>query len=254
MNIAVIEDELLTLEDMVEMIGKIDPSIRIVATLTSVHSAIEYFNQPHTLDLVFSDIQLGDGLSFEIFRRSIVTPPIIFCTAYDEYSLEAIRNNGIEYILKPFTMEAIAAAIEKYRRLKNHFVPLSIDFEKLIRTITGEKPADKKPGSILIYHRDKVLPVSPDDIALFYSENELTHLHCFNGSNYIVTQSLEQLEQQWPHSFFRISRQFLVNRRAIRDATHYSNRKYVVNLSIHFNQALVVSKNRTTGFLEWLKN
>ena len=252
MNIAIIEDELLTLEDLAEMIGNLGKDIHIVAVLDSVKSAIEFFRQGEPVDLVFSDIQLGDGLSFEVFRSTPVAAPIVFCTAYDEYALEAIRSNGIEYILKPYTQEAISLAIEKYRRLKQHFIPRQPDFEMLIRAVTGDKAMQKRAGSILVYHRDKVLPVGLEEVALFYVDNDLTHLHGFSGANYVVNQPLEELEQLAGDLFFRINRQYLVNRRAVKDAHHYQHRKYVVNLSIHFKEVLVVSKNRTTPFLQWL--
>lgn len=254
MNIVIIEDELLTLEDLTEMIAGIDRDIRVVAVLDSVRSAVEFFRQGNPVDLIFSDIQLGDGLSFEIFRRTPLSVPIIFCTAYDEYAMEAIRTNGIEYILKPYTQEAIVAAIDKYRRLQHHFIPKTIDFEKLIRAVTGERTTEKKAGSVLVYHRDKILPIPVEDVALFYVENDLTHLHCFNGSNYVLNQALDELEQLSPGLFFRVNRQYLVNRRAVKDANHYQHRKYVVNLSIVFKEVLVVSKNRTGAFLEWLRN
>ncbi|MBN8853749.1 MAG: DNA-binding response regulator [Sphingobacteriales bacterium 50-39] len=252
MNIAIIEDEILTQEDLAEMIGRAGKEIHIVAVLGSVRAAIEFFRQQRAVDLVFSDIQLGDGLSFEVFRSTPVTAPIVFCTAYDEYALDAIRSNGIEYILKPYTQEAITSAIEKYRRLKEHFIPRQPDFEMLIRAVTGDKTLQKPAGSILVYHRDKILPVSLEEIALFYVDNECTHLHGFNGANYLVNQALDELEQLSGNLFFRINRQYLVNRRAIKDANHYQHRKYVVNLSIHFKEVLVVSKNRTMGFLQWL--
>jgi two-component system response regulator LytT len=246
MNIAIIEDELLTSEDLTEIIGRIGKDIHIVAVLDSVKKALDFFGQDQPVDLVFADIQLGDGLSFEIFRKARVAAPIIFCTAYDEYALDAIRSNGIEYILKPFSAEDIIAAIDKYHRLKKQFIPREIDYEKIITAITGNNPAEKKPNSILVYHRDKILPIGLEEVALFYIHNDLTHLHCFDGRAYIVNQALDELEQQSGGGFFRI------NRQAVKDANHYMHRKYVVNLSIHFKETLVVSKNRTTDFLEWL--
>lgn len=252
MNIVIIEDEILTSDDLAEIIGHLGKDIHVVAILDSVKKATDFFQQGQPVDLVFADIQLGDGLSFEIFRKARVDAPIIFCTAYDEYALDAIRSNAIEYILKPFSAGDIIMAIEKYHRLKKHFVPVEVDYEKIIKAITGNNPAEKKPNAILVYHRDKVVPVAMEEVALFYIHNDLTHLHCFDGRVYIVNQALDELEQQSDRGFFRINRQHLVNRRAIKDANHYMNRKYVVNLSIHFKETLVVSKNRTADFLEWL--
>jgi DNA-binding LytR/AlgR family response regulator len=252
MNIVIIEDEPLTAEDLTEIIGTTSKDIRITAVLDSVKTAIQFFKKGQPVDLIFSDIQLGDGLSFEIFRAVRAEAPIVFCTAYDEYALDAIKSNGIEYILKPFTAGSIVKAIDKYHQLKRHFIPAEIDYEKIIRAITGRDTAGKQVSSILVYHRDRILPVGLDDVALFYINNELTHLHCFNGKSYVVNQALDELEELSKEFFFRINRQYLVNRRAVVDANHYEHRKYVVNLSIHFKEALVVSKNRTAGFLQWL--
>jgi two-component system response regulator LytT len=131
-------------------------------------------------------------------------------------------------------------------------MPVELDYEKLIRSITGSDRPAKPPSSILVYHKDKIVPVGWDEIALFYIEGDLTRLHGFNNKNYIVNQSLDELEQLSKGNFFRVNRQYLVNRRAVVDANYYSNRKYVVNLSILFKEVLVVSKNRTSAFLQWL--
>src|SRR5882724_8827609 len=179
MNIVIIEDELLMAEDLTEIISRIGSGIRIAAVLNSVKEAIDFFKKELTVDLIFSDIQLGDGLSFEIFRTGPVKAPIIFCTAYDEYALDAIRNNGIEYILKPFTAESIVRAIDKYHRLKKHFVPLEIDYEKIIRAVTGNESAGIRTSSVLVYHRDKIVPIGLDEVAIFYIDQDLVHLHCF---------------------------------------------------------------------------
>ncbi len=251
MNVVIIEDELMTAEDLTEIIGRIGKDVHIAAVLHSVKDAIHYFLDDPPVDLVFSDIQLGDGLSFEIFRAVRIGAPVIFCTAYDEYALEAIRNNGIEYILKPFTAETVGKAFAKYTQLKKHFIPAVIDYEKLIRSITTGRN-EQQIGSILVYHRDKIVPIGLDEIALFYIEGELTRLHCFNGKTYPVNQSLDELEEISKANFFRINRQYIVSRQAVIDANHYPPRKYSVNLSIPFKEVLVVSKNRTTDFLQWL--
>jgi two-component system response regulator LytT len=252
MNIVIIEDELLTAEDLADMISQLGEEMHITAVLHSVKEACRYLNEAPAVDLIFSDIQLGDGLSFEIFRSTRVDAPIIFCTAYDEYALDAIRNNGIDYILKPYTAESIQRAIAKYDRLKKLFVPADIDYEKLIRSITGVSKPDNEASSILVYYKDKILPVGFDEIALCYVEGEFVRLHCFNGKSYIVSQALDELEKLAKGGFFRVNRQYLVNRQAVLDANHYPPRKYIVNLSISFKEVLVVSKNRTATFLQWL--
>jgi DNA-binding LytR/AlgR family response regulator len=252
MKIAIIEDELLTAEDLAYILANADLNISVQAILTSVQDAIAWFQQQPAVDLVFSDIQLGDGLSFEIFKAVRIPAPVVFCTAYDEYALEAIRSNGIEYILKPFTAETVLGAIDKFQQLKKHFIPATVDYEKLIRLITDHESPRQEVSSVLVYHRDKILPVPLTEIALFFVEGEITRLHCFNGKSYIVNQPLDELEKLSKGVFFRVNRQYLVNRRSVTDANYYQPRKYVVNLSIAFKEAIVVSKNRTAAFLQWL--
>lgn len=252
MNIVIIEDELLTAEDLAELISELGADIRISAVLHSVKEACRYFEEAPAVDLIFSDIQLGDGLSFEVFQAASVNAPVVFCTAYDEYALEAIKSNGIDYILKPYTIETIQQAIAKYDRLKRLFVPVGIDYEKLIRKITGASKPEEETASVLVYYRDKILPVGFDEIAICSIEGEFVRLHCFDGKSHIVSQALDELEKLANGQFFRVNRQFLVNRRAVIDANHYPPRKYIVNLSLPFKVPLVVSKNRTAAFLQWL--
>jgi two-component system response regulator LytT len=252
MNIVIIEDESMTSEDMAEMIMGMKENITISAIISSVKEAISYFMKGPKIDLIFSDIQLGDGLSLEVFKAVKVQAPIIFCTAYDEYALDAIKSNGIEYILKPYTKEAIESAINKYHRLKKHFSPIATDYEKLIESLAKTSPTVDEYRSILVYYKDKVMPVKIDDIALFYIDGEVNRLTCFDGKSYILNQSLDELERIVQDRFFRVNRQYLVNRQAVRDASSYFQRKYVVNLNVAFKEAVIVGKNKSSSFLQWL--
>ncbi len=252
MNIVIIEDELLTAEDMAEIINNMKEDITISAMLHSVKDAVSFFKENPKVDLIFSDIQLGDGLSLEIFQSVEIKAPVIFCTAFDEYALEAIRSNGIEYILKPFTKNTIISAINKYRRLKTHFTPASMDYEKLFQAITRSTRPDNEHRSVLVYYKDKVLPIALNDIALFQIDGEVNRLQCFDGKSFIINQSLDELEQIAQDQFFRTNRQYLVNRRAVRDASAYFNRKYLVNLTVVVKEAIIVGKNKSPAFLEWL--
>ena len=251
MNIVIIEDELLTAEDMAEIIGDMNEDITISAIIPSVKEAISFFKASPKVDLIFSDIQLGDGLSLEIFNTVEIKAPIIFCTAYDEYALEAIKSNGIDYVLKPFTKETIVRAINKYQRLKTHFSPV-LNYEKLFQAITQSTGSNNEYRSILVYYKDKVLPIRLHDIALFQIDGEVNRLLCFDGKSYIVNQSLDELEQIVQDQFFRANRQYLVSRRAVRDASSYFHRKYVVNLTVAVKEAIIVGKNKSTAFLQWL--
>jgi two-component system, LytTR family, response regulator LytT len=250
MKIVIIEDEKLTADDLVETIIKIVPDAKIISVLHSVSTAISWFLKNEDPDLIFSDIQLGDGLSFEIFKKISTTAPVIFCTAYDEYALKAFDANGIDYILKPFDESTIEAAFNKYNNLKNKFSENGPTLDKIIRLFENKKKHTQ--SSILVYHKDKIVPVRLEDIALFYIENENTHLITFDQKSYTINKTIEEMEKISSIDFFRVNRQFLVNRMAVKEASQYFARKLSLTLTIPFNETITVSKLKVPEFLNWL--
>ncbi len=250
MKIVIIEDEHLTAEDLAETILKVVPDAQITAFLYSVNSAISWLGKNEQPDLIFSDIQLGDGLCFEIFKTISVNTPVIFCTAYDEYALKAFDANGIDYILKPFDEKAIEKAFQKYLRLKDKLSGNLANLDQIIQLFENKKKQSK--GSVLVYKQDKVLPVRFDDIAVFYIENEVTYLLTFNNHRYTLNQTIENIEAIVPDYFYRVNRQFLINRKSIREASRYFARKLSLSLIIPFKETITVSKNKVTDFLNWL--
>jgi DNA-binding LytR/AlgR family response regulator len=249
MNIVIIEDEKITADDLAETIKKVQPGTVISSILSSVKTAVAYFQGNEAPDLIFSDIQLGDGLSFEIFRSVKVNAPIIFCTAYDEYALNAFKLNGVDYVLKPFTSKSISEALDKFHILKQTF-----SGEKHYKAIIDALMNRETPKAILVHQNDKIMPMRLEDIALFFIENEITHILTFTNKSFIINKYLDELEELCGNSFFRVNRQYLVNRRAVVDASHYFSRKLSVNISIPFNEKIIVSKERTPQFLNWLQN
>lgn len=252
MQIVIIEDEKLTANDLVETIQRAAPRAEIETILNSVSSAIEWFQQHAHPDLIFSDIQLGDGLSFEIFKAVSIDAPVIFCTAFDEYALRAFEANGIDYLLKPFDQKSIETAIQKYEKLKSKFNGSASTIEQLIHWMDQQKRP--KQGSVLVYRQDKILPVRFDDIALFYIENEITHLLTFDQKRYTINKTIEAIEEIASTQFFRVNRQFLVQHRAIKEASQYFARKLSLTLCIPFPETITVSKNKVTDFLNWLSS
>lgn len=251
MKIVIIEDEHLTAEDLENTILKAEPAAQIVACLSSIKEAITYFQNNEKPDLIFSDIQLGDGLSFEIFKTIQIATPVIFCTAFDEYALNAFKANGIDYILKPFSKKTIAEALNKFKRLKNNFAYNLAQYDSISGLFENLK-TNKKQEAILVNYKDKIVPVRMDDIALFYIDNELTHLITFNKLNYSLNKTIEEVEKISGKDFFRANRQYLVNRKAIKDASQYFARKLSINLLIPFEQDIIVSKEKSREFLNWL--
>lgn len=252
MDIVIIEDEPLTAEDLADTILEVDDSAQILVTLESVHEAVEYLRNNDTPDLIFSDIHLSDGLCFEIFQKLDVPAPVIFCTAYDEYAIEAFKANGIEYIVKPFDEETISEALQQYQKLKKAFSKdnNSISYQAL-KDILEEKK-ERQSSSLLVNYQDQILPIRINDIALFFIENEMTRLLTFERDLYFVDKSLDELDQLTDNSFFRASRQHLVNREAVKSASRTFSRKLSVKLSIPFKDSVTVSKAKAPDFLKWL--
>lgn len=234
MTIVIIEDEPLTAKDLAACIRAADPAADVVAILASVGEAKAWFDRNAAPDVIFSDIQLGDGRSFEVFEQLMRVVPVIFCTAYDAYALEAFGAAGIDYILKPFDEKSVGAAIGKFRALR------------------GAPAAAKEAGAILVFYKEKILPVKVAEIALFYLEKEVVRLVGFDGKAYVVNKSLEELEGLAGPRFYRVNRQFLVNRAAIKDVSQYFGRKLLLNLALPFEEKITVGRLKVAVFLDWL--
>ena len=250
MKIVIIEDEPLMAKDLAAALQQLDPSIVINAILSSVNQACIYFAGHELPDLVFSDIQLGDGLSFEIFRQQQVQVPVIFCTAYDEYALEAFKANGIDYILKPFTNEALYNSLQKCRFFQQRFLRNDTTYETLINLLYN-KPVSSKTA-ILVYQNERIIPLPIADIALFFIHNKMTLVLCHDQQIFMISQSLDELEQICGDAFYRANRQYLVSRKAVKEAAHYYARKLILRLTIPFKDTITVSKDKYAEFLQWL--
>jgi DNA-binding LytR/AlgR family response regulator len=250
MKIVIIEDERLTADDLAESIVNILPDVQILAKLYSVKEAVTWFKKNDQPDLIFSDIQLGDGLSFEIFKQLSLTVPTVFCTAYDEYALIAFKANGIDYILKPFDEQNITDALEKYKALEKKFSANAVSFENILQFFDSRKM--QKKSSVLVYQGDKILPVRMEDITLFYIKNGVTQLITFNQKTYSINKSLEELEKITGSDFYRANRQYLINRKAIKEASQHFARKLSVTLTIPVQEKILVNKVKVTEFLNWL--
>ena len=250
MRIVIIEDEKPSAKHLAKTILSIVPEAEIIAIIHSVEEAVAYFENPPAIDLIFSDIELSDGLSFEVFENHHIKTPIIFCTAFNHYALEAFKTMGIDYVLKPYSKETIAKALDKYDLIKSRFTTSGLDFQDLMEALKGKKQASFP--SVLVYQGEKIIPLSGKSVALFFIENECCFAYTFEGQKLLLQQNLEQLEKLFSPYFFRANRQHLVNRQAVKDAAHYFNRKLIVNLNLPFSEEIIVGKLRITAFTEWL--
>jgi two-component system, LytTR family, response regulator LytT len=250
LKVVLIEDEKFTAIDLADTLTKIDSNIEIVITLSSVEQAIDFLKAEDGFDLIFSDIQLPDGLSFNIFKSVKIKVPVIFCTAFDKYALEAFDANGIDYLLKPFNEASVSKAIDKYIALKSNFKTPESNLDKLIHKL--EQQISHKPNSIIVYQGDKILPIGINQIALFYLEDDYVFALTFDSKKHILTQNLEELENLCGNNYFRANRQYLVNRKAVKDASKYFNRKIIINLNVNYSGQILVGKLKATSFLQWL--
>ncbi|UYQ91721.1 LytTR family DNA-binding domain-containing protein [Chitinophaga horti] len=252
MNIIIVEDEIKTAKSLERIILELKPDVTITDRLQSIESTVKRLSTGPSPDLIFMDIQLADGLCFEIFKSVKVTSPVVFCTAFDEYSLEAFKNNGVDYVLKPFTKEDIADALQKVDELKNFFQkPAMPDLTELLSKLV--QPAGKT--SFLVFQQQKYRTVNVQDIALFYIRHDATWILCFDKQQYPISQSLDQITQSVSgRDFFRLNRQSLVAFKAIKEVEPYFLRKLYVKLVIETPEKLLVNKEKSQQFLSWMED
>ena len=252
MNIIIIEDELKTAKSLENMILGLRPDAKIIGQYQSVERSVEALANGPQPDLIFMDIQLADGLSFEIFKSVSITCPVVFCTAFDEYSLEAFKRNGVDYVLKPFSKEDIQEAFRKVDALKNFFQQKVMpDLGDLLSKLVP--PSGKT--SFLVFKNQKYTTVHTDQIAFFYIRDDATSIMCFNKQEYAVSQSLDQITNSVSSGqFFRVNRQYLVNFKAIKEVEHYFLRKLYVKLVIETPEKLLINKEKSTVFLSWMED
>lgn len=247
MNILIVEDESHTAALLQEIIEQ-DADFIVMEKLESVVEAVQYLGKyQKNIDLLFFDIQLADGKSFEIFKHVDVITPIVFCTAYDEYTLQAIKNNGIDYVLKPFKEEEIHQALQKYKRLIANLQPKAPVYIQTNAPKTYQQ-------SFLTQYREKSIVKRVEEVALFSVELETVYLYTFAGEKYPLYKKMEYIESVCdPNQFFRINRQMLVNRMAVTAFEPYFNRKIVLQLKVKASEEAIVSRLKVSNFKEWLE-
>jgi two-component system, LytTR family, response regulator LytT len=245
MNIIIIEDEPMTAEDLAADILRLRPDYRIAAILPFVALAHTYLTQHTDYHLIFSDIQLGDGNSFDLFATVAIAAPIIFCTAYDQFAIAAFQTNGIAYLLKPYQQTQLQEAIEKFERLGG--APMALD--ALLRGFRRPSPTQQ---SLLVFHKGKIIPIRFAEIALFYLRHETTLLMDQQGRHFPIQQSLSEVEELVGDAFYRASRQHLVARSAIQAAAQHHSRKLLLVIHLPFEDQITISKEKAHDFLSWL--
>ncbi len=251
MKVLIIEDEKPAARRLARLLGDLGVAAPIM--LHSVEESIDWFQENKHPDLIFLDIQLSDGLSFEIFEEVEVHSAIIFTTAYDEYALQAFKLNSIDYLLKPIDDEELEAAFKQYQSLATNDKKLALDFDDIKKLLVNPLERDfKKRFTAKVGQHIKI--INADEIECFYSENKGTYAATIDGRNYLLDTTLDNLESDLePKVFFRVSRKHYVNVNHIKDIISYTNSRLKIVLNRFKEQEVIVSRERVRDFKLWLE-
>jgi DNA-binding LytR/AlgR family response regulator len=249
-NAIIIEDERPAQETLVSTLSTIAPDVHVVARLSSVQESISYLATQPAADLIFSDVQLGDGLSFEIFNQSGIRIPVIFITGYDEFMLNAFEYNGIDYLLKPVDKDSLNKALNKYRMLEKHFTNHN-SISNLLDYLGNHK---KK--RMMVKKGLENISLRLEDIVLFYTENKVVYVIDRAGKKYLADKNLAELEEELDSTiFFRANRQYIININFVRGFKSYEKVKLMVDLTLpDLNHPIIVSQEMAPQFREWMHN
>lgn len=253
MRVIIIEDEKPAAEKLKRLIFQYDANIEIIKILTSVKHSTKWFTEnPDSIDLVFADIQLQDGLSLEIFTQVIINKPVIFTTAFNEYAIEAFKHNSIDYILKPIKFEALKKSMEKLKTIGS-ILPgnkNSTEIPELQQLLS--KIQKNYKTRFMVKVGEHIKSITTDKIAMFYAEGRTVFLFTKSGRKFIIDYKLEDLEEILaPEDFFRVSRSFIVNIEAIKDVIVFSGTRFKIDLIVDFDKDIIVSRDKSPMFKIW---
>ncbi len=250
MKIIIIEDEKPAAEKLQKAIKKTDPAIQVIAILNSVRQSVQFLQQNGQPDLIFMDIELTDGLSFQIFDQLVITCPVIFTTAYDEYWQTAFEHNSIDYLLKPIRQDKLESALVKYKKLQQHFAKSYKEFFQ-----------QKDPGPVINGYRKRFLvkkgielvAIRTEHIAYCYAAHKLSFLVDQQGQKFILDNSLNELENELdPVVFFRVSSKYLVNIHHIAKIQTIAKSKLSLELAPPAGEEILISQEAAAAFKKWM--
>jgi two-component system, LytTR family, response regulator len=247
MRVLIVEDETAAYENLIDILVLLDPSIVIAGNTESVKQTIRWLRTNPLPDLILMDIHLSDGSAFSIFDSLLVEIPVIFITAYDEYAIEAFKVNSIDYLLKPIKMLDLKRALDKFRKWNRQ------DLSKYLSSLTNLIHAPKYKDKLLIPVRDRLQPVSMNEISFFYTNEKNTRLFLKNRTAFNYSKSLEQIEASLnPDEFFRANKQFIIARNSVKNITIWFDSRLLLILDVEPPERVYVSKNKASEFKAWL--
>jgi len=250
MQVLIIEDEAPAANRLAALLQRISNEINVVQKLDSVEATVNYLQSASNLDLIFMDIQLADGLSFDIFQGTTVTTPVIFTTAFDQYTLKAFKVNSIDYLLKPIDEAELNCAVDKYRRF---YYKKEDDFSEKIIKLMREMNTTAYTERLLIKRGQQLSYLKIATTAYCYADGKLCYAVDFDSNKYLLETNLSQLEEQLhPAKFYRINRTLLVNIESIMKVHTWLGGRLKLELSLKAHTEAVVSRERVSGFKNWL--
>ena len=251
MRVLIVEDEIMAQNSLIRVLSQNFPDLDVVGTTTSVKGAVSWLKDPeNSADIIFMDVELSDGVCFEIFRQVEVKSKVIMTTAYDSYALKAFEAGSIDYLLKPIEITDLKRAVARCRMSGGNF-----DYEALAKALgMGQEKKDYKEKYIVRFN-DRIVPLQTSNIAFVYSEEKNNYLTTFDGERYIIDSSLDVISDELnPSLFFRISRGFIVNTKAIQSIIKQAGGRLLINSNPPVSFEMTVSRSRVDDFLEWLEN
>jgi len=253
MKAIIIEDENLIARELQHKIAEVAPDVRVTDILPSIKTAYKWFMENAEPDMLFADIQLSDGTSFEIFERYELKCPVVFTTAYDEYAIKAFKVNGVDYLLKPVDNDDLKKAIDKCRTIVESRTQYPRDIHQLLKMVgSSQESLNNYKEKFIVKVRSQWLPVYTRDIACFYRDN-LNYLFTFNGEKNILDfTTLDEVEELLdPQIYYRANRQAIIHIDSIQSIKPQENQKLVITLKAPLKMELDISREKAPGFKKW---
>lgn len=250
MRILIVEDEPMAAARLAQLVTELEPAASVVARLDSIKQTVSWLNNHASPDLILLDIQLADGISFQIFNEVTVSCPVVFTTAYNEYALKAFKVNGIDYILKPIDKEELKAAFEKFKRLTTQAGQANLT-ESIANAL--ELLTKKHKTRFIIKIGEHLRSIEIADILFLFSQDKTTFAQTTDGRKHVLDYTMEQVEDVLdPNKFFRISRKYIVTASSIHDMINYTNSRLRLILKTSDDKEIIVARERVQEFKSWL--
>lgn len=254
-KVLIVEDEAPSARKLKMLLGKLSDEFEVIALLESIEESLEFFETGEQLDLIFMDIHLSDGNSFEIFEQIDIDTPIIFTTAFNQYAIQAFKQNSVDYLLKPINLSDLENSINKFKKIYGSYKEhpeASIDYQLLGKLVAQQVTPEYKER-FLVSYRDELKSISTDDIAFVFAESKAVFIQVKDGKIYDINYTMEQVENNLnPKSFFRINRKYIVQIDVIKNVSWYSKSKLKVLTDPETPSELFVPADKISRFKEWL--